>query len=454
MKTRVKIYTMLLVIVLVYTLIYLLNINTQLSLDDFTYHYIYESRMPTAASRLVTNPIDIFVSMANHWKLWGGRVTIHFLLQLALLLGHNFFNILNSVMFILLGILIYFHVRGDNKHNTPLLITIYAAIFLFVPQPGLTILWKSGSANYLWSSVFLLVMTLIYKRHYDNEKNIKDNIKNWILIFLYGLFIGCMNENTGCALLVTIILFDILYKFKYHKIPKWSHFAFVGILISYTFSLLSPGNNIRTETMYSFNKMNLFEKTISLTRLTEQIIGPIIIVAILSTIIVFNKKKKFREYINEYGLQAIYYIFAFISIYSLVLSPAHYGRCLMFAFIFLIIIIGLNIDKLSHSKYKFQTKKTVIFLMIALSFRTFKIYNEAFEDIMNTKITIDNDISYLKSQKKQGIKDIVITSIPTEQTKYNAITESEFLSADSRDWNNQWIAKYYGVKSIVRNNQK
>lgn len=452
MKERIKIYSFLLIIVIIYTLIYFLNTNTQLALDDFTYHYIYESRMPTAASRLVTNPLDIFVSMANHWRLWGGRVTVHFLLQFAFLLGQYFFNIFNSVMFMLLGALIYFHVRGEKKFNIPLLVTIYAVIFLFVPKPGTTILWKSGSANYLWSSVFLLVMTLIYKKHYDDEKKIKDNEKTWILIFLYGLFIGCMNENTGCALLVSIILFNILYKIKYHKIPKWSHFAFIGVLLSYIFLLVSPGNFIRQDIMYSssyYTYLPIYEKAIDLTRVTEKTIGPILLISILSSIIVFSKKKNIKEYIKEYGLQTIFYIFSFISIYSLVLSPVYYERCWMFAFIFLLIVIGLNINTLYNSKYSFQIKKVMVFLMIALSFRTFKVYDKAIDDLTSTRLTVENDVEYLKSQKEKGIKDIVITTIPQSKSKYNIINKDEFLFEDKDDWLNQWIAKYYGVDSII-----
>ena len=121
-------------------------------------------------TRYLSNIIDIFISMINHWNLWGGRVVVHFLLQLSFLFGIQCFNVVNSIMFILLGILIYKHIDNFKKINFPLLILIYSVLFLFIPQPGATIFWKSGSANYLWSSVIMLCMTLMLKNYsYDSN---------------------------------------------------------------------------------------------------------------------------------------------------------------------------------------------------------------------------------------------------------------------------------------------
>ena len=148
-------------------------------------------------------------------------------------MGKEFFNVFNSIMFIVLGLLIYKHIDDTKDIKIPLLISIYAAIFLFVPQTGATILWKSGSANYLWASIMILIMTLIYKRHFDNNERIQDNKKNIILLFLYGLFIGCSSENGVIALIITQILFMLAYKIKYNKIPKWAYAGLIGTIISY-----------------------------------------------------------------------------------------------------------------------------------------------------------------------------------------------------------------------------
>ena len=60
----------------------------------------------------------------------------------------------------------------------------------------------------------------------------------------------------------------------------------------------------------------------------------------------------------------IFLCFSFISVYSLVLSPAYPERCWMFAFVYLVIIIGISLSKIEEGKYSALIKKLYIFLMI------------------------------------------------------------------------------------------
>lgn len=112
---------------------FILNTNTLFVSDDYPYHYIFKSRTPSSNSLLITNPLQIFESMASHWNIWGGRVVVHFLLQFCFMIGSNFFNIVNSLMFVLLGIIIYMHRKKVKDYDFLLLTFIYCLIFLFIP---------------------------------------------------------------------------------------------------------------------------------------------------------------------------------------------------------------------------------------------------------------------------------------------------------------------------------
>ena len=453
MKKKIPFIILIIVLLSVFGFIYVFNYNTEFVTDDFIYQYVFENRFPTTSSRLISNPLEIFESMANHWRLWGGRVTVHFLLQFAFMLGRTFFDIFNSIMFVVLGIMIYLHIVNDKKIKIPLLITIYAVIFLFVPQPGSTILWKSGSANYLWSSVLMLIMTLIFKKHFDNEDSIKDTSLNAILLFLYGLFIGCANENSGCALIVAIILFIIAYKIKYKNIPKWCYYALTGTVASYIFLLLSPGNYIRTQEMYpgvKYGLTNLVDYTLKITRLTNEYIGVILFIAIISFVFIISKKKNLKEYVSNYGIQTIFFCYSLISIYSLVLSPAYPERCWMFAFVYLIVIIGLNLNYLENTtKYSMAIKKLYVVLMVTLSFKAIGNYNEAYYDLVDTKACIDDHKEQIREQLNKGKTNVSVHSFPESVGKYNAFTYNGYLTFNPESWTNRWIAEYYGASSIV-----
>ena len=438
--------------IIIFVFMYMLNSKTQLVSDDFVYQFVFQGRYPSDATRLISNPLDIFISMANHWIEWGGRVSVHFLLQFSFMLGITFFNVFNSLMFILLGILIYKHICDDKKINIILYLIIYFSLFLFFPQPKFTLMWKSGAANYLWSSVLILIMSLIYKKHYGDENKINDNIFIIILLFLYGLIVGCANENSGCALIVLEILFIVSYKFKYRKIPRWAYSGLIGTIISFILLLISPGNYKRAEIMYpnvSYKFSNIFEYIIKITRLSYDYLFIIIVISLITFLIIFKKQNSIYKYFEKYFLQICYFAFVLISIYSLVLSPAYPERSWTFAFVFLVIFAGTNIvEILKLKQFNEVTNKVLIFTLIILSFNFISTYQEEYITIRNTYNDVNMQIAEIYEQKEDGITDIVIDSIPTAEGEYNAYVGGGLITSDRNDWQNRWIARYYEVAYI------
>ena len=435
------------IMISVFGFMYILNSKTMLVSDDFPYHFIFQ-RHPDGNTKLITSPLEIFGSMATHWKIWGGRVSVHALLQLTFMFGTNFFNIINSVMFVLLGILIYKHINNTKEIKLSWLVTIYAVIFMFVPQPASTIMWKSGSANYLWSSVLILCMTLIFKNHYDKEK-ITDNILNMILLFPFGLIVGCSNENTGCALILVEILFLISYRIKYKHIPKWAKTALIGTIIGYLFLVASPGNYKRSDIMYpnvGYSIENLFDYTLKITRLTYTYLKEIVIALVITSVLLYKEKDSVKDIIQDHCIQLIFFILSFVSIYSLVISPAYPERCWMFSFVYFTIIIGINLTKIKLKNN--YINKIVIGLMILISLASISEYSKAYYYIGETYDEVSKQIKEIEKQKSADKKDIKVHGIAQPEGRYNAFESNGYLNGDPDNWVNVWIAEYYGVDTI------
>ena len=85
------------------------------------------------------------------------------MLQLFALSGKTVFNVFNSLVFVLLGLLVYFHANIKGKLNIPLLIFVYAFEWLGTYLPATVYLWFSGSFNYLWTTTFVLAFLMIYR---------------------------------------------------------------------------------------------------------------------------------------------------------------------------------------------------------------------------------------------------------------------------------------------------
>lgn len=72
------------------------NYITPLMSDDYNYRFHCET------GERIENIADIFPSMAYHYAHWNGHVTVHFCVQLMLMLGKPVFNVVNSLMSIIL----------------------------------------------------------------------------------------------------------------------------------------------------------------------------------------------------------------------------------------------------------------------------------------------------------------------------------------------------------------
>ena len=86
-------------------------------------------------------------------------------------------------------------------------------LWWFLPEIGKTILWISGSGNYLWTALIDLFWFYLFTK--------KDlHIKVLPFTVLLAFFMGAGNENTSPA----FILWGILY-FTFHilkdNFPKW-----------------------------------------------------------------------------------------------------------------------------------------------------------------------------------------------------------------------------------------
>ncbi len=73
------------------------------------------------------------------------------------------FNIVNPIVFLIVSGIIYKLTNfSKQKFNTIRLLFIVMLIVLFVPRFGETILWETGSINYLWTFGIMLTFISIY----------------------------------------------------------------------------------------------------------------------------------------------------------------------------------------------------------------------------------------------------------------------------------------------------
>ncbi len=367
--------------------------------DDYTYMYKYDN------FERIKNISDIFFSMKDHYFLWGGRVLAHSLASVFLLIPKNIFNICNSIMYTIFIYMIYLIGRRNNKDNYNYLFIIHLLIWFINISFGEVTLWLTGSCNYLWTSVIILLF--LYLFHKEN--------KNVIIFSILGILAGMCNENFSLSIIFVCILFVIFNK-NYRN--KNNYIGIIFLIIGYLFLFLAPGNFIRASAGVN-NIITITQKTLYLIK----VFSLLIIFILLLSYVLYKKNKLKKDYL-------IYILGSIICILFLVVAPTFSLRATIGTLIYNLIII---IDILFS--FKFDLNK-YIYLILGVIYLISYLYT--LQDTYNLNKYINN----LNNFKN---KDVVINRYKRTTKR---VINLDMFNSYKNDIINKKIAKYYHLKSI------
>ena len=185
----------------VFLLVLLLSLITPLITDDLHFNYVWNGFDADIGNEVRIASIgDLFTSASNYYRYSGGRVVCHFLVFAVIYAGKWAFAVINACFFVMAGLLIRRGIRTDvlyeNKYTLPL---VYMSMFLLLPSWGDSILWISGSVNYLWAGTVMLWAVNMIGSHHKGAGNC-------ILTFISVLLASSVNEIFGGMLIIFIVL--------------------------------------------------------------------------------------------------------------------------------------------------------------------------------------------------------------------------------------------------------
>ncbi|HDV8251413.1 TPA: hypothetical protein RJ957_000585 [Enterobacter hormaechei] len=236
--------TSILSLLIVFTLILIPSLLTPMQSDDYLYSLMglsYEKHL-------------------WHYMNWSGRVVPDYISSSMLsLLPKWAYAALNSLAFTVLilciSLLPGIAMRDKNPFKPVVFLLIFVCYWIANPALGQTSFWIVGSANYLWTNMFIAIYLCLL----TYVSNLENANKQWYpAIAISGLLAGCANENTS---LVTVLI-GISYLFIFNKkdnkklIITGIAFSAVGAAIM----LLSPGNAIRAEKFGDWYSLSLISK--------------------------------------------------------------------------------------------------------------------------------------------------------------------------------------------------
>lgn len=146
--------------------IFILNLNrfSGYTGDDFLYHFVYTGAWPSEHLREYHNLWDWILAVHTHMLIWNARMTSIIFEIFAMQIPKGLFNIINSLIYVLIGLLINVLVSGKKAFLKPSHLSLtFLLMWFFLPGMGSTVLWVSGATNYLWPSLVIILFLLAFR---------------------------------------------------------------------------------------------------------------------------------------------------------------------------------------------------------------------------------------------------------------------------------------------------
>lgn len=426
--------------ILLVSFIYMVFLNTKTPLiaDDFVYTFIFGSSTP------VTSIGDIITSQTAYYLTWGGRVTAEVLTQTFMFLGKDVFNLANSLCYIAFCLAVYFLAVG-RKIRFELLLLTMILIWFFTPMFGQTVMWLTGSCNYLWCGTIILLAILPFRLYEEKQTKILRSI--WFAVVMVPLFFlsGITNENTAGAMILIMMMFCLVYYKQKIKIPV---FAFTGLFFSicgFLCMIFAPGNGLRATNESAVSEVTMMVGSNPIiTRLSYfaynlYMLMPLIILASIAFVLLKNEKS--RKEMIVFGI----FVIAAVAAMFVMLAPPKFPPRAMFGLAAFLIIAVVY----AFSQLKFNSERIRKFVLIPGSC-VLVFYLMSLGYVGVDAITVNKQyvarVQMIQEQKNEAL--IQVPEI-VPLSSHNGMYGLKDVQMDPNHWVNRALADYFGVPNIV-----
>ena len=139
-----------------------------------------------------------------------------------------------------------------------------ALIVAFNASLFFSMLWESGSVNYLYSTswILLYVLVIIKEIDFEGEEASKKRVAEYFWIIPLALIAGWSTENMGPTCFVLTVGVIIFLAVKKKKIPFYLYEGAFLTLVGSALLILAPGNFVRNQFVEKASLMNIIKARI------------------------------------------------------------------------------------------------------------------------------------------------------------------------------------------------
>ena len=231
-----------------------MGLKTGIYADDYGYRYVFETGCKLTDNR-VDSLAEVIRSQAAHYRLMNGRSVAHFLLQYVLMWNDTVFDIVNAVVYCLLGVGMYLHTlsardRKNSRHRPFSQLAVYLIPWVLFPAFGNVFHVECLAANYLWTVTITIWFLLPFRLLLEGRDIFSSGRMPKIgaaLMFAAGMAAGWSSENGSAAALFMTGCMGLYYLLRRKPFPMWCASGFGGALFGFIMMIASPGYSIRSD---------------------------------------------------------------------------------------------------------------------------------------------------------------------------------------------------------------
>lgn len=371
---------------------------------------------------------------------WGGRVWGELFAYLFLSIPKRIFDVINTIGYLVFTLLIYINITGKFKPSPSLFLLINFLLFASLPAFGQDILWISGTANYMWSSIIPLAYMAFWRRYLDQESSYLNRIPMLFATFLLAVLTGWSNENVSVGLIFLAVSYMILYRDKYKKIPRFSKVGLLGIFIGTLLLWFAPGNFVRfAAEKHSKSIISIMQNVLhNIAALFDFNSTLLLIVLFVGFITLGHSKRK--------NLSLIFMLSGILSAIAMSVVGGIATRTFLGCVVLMTISVGILYDDWDDTV---SIRKCWIALVICLVMGMHAFYSDARTGIIAYANAWNHNQEIIRLEKERGNLDVFVNPI-TPQNKFCATYGLDDIKPkeDNQHWLNSGVARAFGLHTI------
>lgn len=411
------------------------NLLTDKFADDFAYMFSFADGTP------VRSLSGLLASMRAHYLTVNGRVIAHAFVQIFENLPKGVFAAVNAGMFVLSLLLGYTLCTGGKRRSNFLLLGLFAAVWVYMPAFGQVNFWLDGACNYLWAQVFALLFLLPYVWFFEGRSVfLEGSPLRTVLFSLYAVFAGAYSENmSGAALFMAILLLLLIRFAQKRSVPLLAALPVVTGIAGYAAMIFSPGELQNKNAGFSaLRLLYQAEKVADRFHVIRVVIAALVILFFISAALRVEKKRMLLAGVLTCGGTGAGLIFALARFYPY--------RSLAATMLLLTLACAVLLRSLLEAQ---KAKRAALCLLTLLTLSLCYWCPRGMKDVYLVHTAVAENRQRIEAQKAQGETHLVLPVL-TAETKYSAVDGLIYLSTSNTEyWSNLYMAKYYGVETIV-----